>query len=105
MRPSGQTLEQGRTKSSEDARADHSIVWRNAAAVRPTGEEYLKIALVPWRQAAQQDGDPFPPKPPRMRWRTYRNLQDQYEQVAGRWAAALCLSLGLNDSPSKRLQK
>ena len=52
-----------------------------------------------------EDGDAFPPKPPRMRWRTYRKLQDQYEKVAGRWAAGLCVSLGLKDSPSERLQK
>ena len=31
------------------------------------------------------DGEDFPPKPPRMRWRTYRRLEQQYEELQGRW--------------------
>jgi hypothetical protein len=31
------------------------------------------------------EGDPLPPKPPRMRWATYRRLEAQYEQLQSRW--------------------
>jgi hypothetical protein len=35
------------------------------------------------------DGEDFPPKPPRMRWRTYRRLQQQYEELLGRWTVGV----------------
>jgi hypothetical protein len=34
--------------------------------------------------------DGFPPKPPRMHWRTYRRLEARDEELAGRW----CISMG-----------
>jgi len=27
----------------------------------------------------------FPPKPPRMRWRTYRRLKGQYDELQRQW--------------------
>jgi hypothetical protein len=30
------------------------------------------------------DGAPLPPKPPRMRWKTYRRLEAQYEELQSR---------------------
>ena len=33
------------------------------------------------------DNEPFPPKPKRMRWRTYRRLEEQYEELQWRWTA------------------
>jgi DNA-directed RNA polymerase subunit RPC12/RpoP len=34
------------------------------------------------------EGAPLPPKPPRMRWVTYRRLEAQYEEQQNRWAWA-----------------
>ena len=31
----------------------------------------------------------FPPKPPRMRWRTYKRLEQQYDQLQGRWTVGM----------------
>jgi hypothetical protein len=31
----------------------------------------------------------FPPKPPRMRWATYRRLQAQYDDLQNRWATGI----------------
>jgi hypothetical protein len=76
--------------ASQRVRPWHSALW-HADAVRERIAARLGQSF--------EDGDAFPPKPPRMRWRTYHKLQDRYEQVAGRWAAGLCLSLGLNDKP------
>jgi hypothetical protein len=33
------------------------------------------------------DGEDFPPKPPRTRWRTYWRLERQYEELQVRWLA------------------
>ncbi len=33
------------------------------------------------------NGDDFPPKPKRMRWKTYRRLAEQYEDLQNRWTA------------------
>jgi hypothetical protein len=35
------------------------------------------------------DSEPFPPKPKRMRWRTYRRLEEQYEELQWRWTASI----------------
>jgi hypothetical protein len=35
------------------------------------------------------DGENFPPKPPRMRWRTYRRLEQEYEWLQGRWTVGM----------------
>ena len=35
------------------------------------------------------DNEPFPPKPKRMRWRTYRRLEEQYEELQWRWTASI----------------
>jgi len=37
----------------------------------------------------------FPPKPSRMRWRTYRRLKQQYEELRGRWMAGVMGRFGV----------
>ena len=41
------------------------------------------------------EGDDFPPKPKRMRWKTYRRLEEKYEDLQNRWAVGAILRLGL----------
>jgi len=37
----------------------------------------------------------FPPKPPRMRWETYRRLKRQYDELRGQWMAGVMGRFGI----------
>ena len=37
----------------------------------------------------------FPPKPPRMRWRTYRRLKQQYDELQRRWMTGVMGRFGI----------
>jgi hypothetical protein len=37
----------------------------------------------------------FPPKPPRMRWKTYRRLKEQYDELRRRWMAGVMGRFGI----------
>ena len=41
-----------------------------------------------------EDGDDFPPRPRRMRWRTYDRLEAKYEEAQSRWVAGFMGRLG-----------
>jgi DNA-directed RNA polymerase subunit RPC12/RpoP len=41
------------------------------------------------------EGAPLPPKPPRMRWVTYRRLEAQYEEQQNRWAVGVKRRFGI----------
>ena len=58
--------------------------------------EPMRISAMRWRirQKVEERGGqewpfsldgPFPPKPPRMHWRTYRRLKARDEELSGRW--------------------
>ena len=41
------------------------------------------------------DGDEFPEKPKRMRWTTYRRLEERYYRYMEGWAAAAMKRFGM----------
>ena len=51
------------------------------------------------RKRLQSDGasdaDDFPPKPKRMRWTTYRRLEERHDNLQGRWLRGALTRLGL----------
>lgn len=42
-----------------------------------------------------EDGDDFPPRPPRMRWKTYRRLEAKYDEAQAGWVAGFIGRLGI----------
>ena len=40
------------------------------------------------------EGDPFPDKPKGMHWRTYRRLENQYEELQALWTVAAMRRFG-----------
>jgi hypothetical protein len=57
-------------------------------------EKIAQRLHVMWGGATEADYE-FPPKPPKMRWATYRRLEEQYDELQGRWAAGAMARLGL----------
>ena len=45
-----------------------------------------------WGSAFERDE--FPPKPKRMRWSTYRRLEEQYDDLQNRWVAGAMARFG-----------
>jgi hypothetical protein len=41
------------------------------------------------------EGDDFPPRLKRMRWKTYRRLEEQYEDLQNRWAVGAMVRFGI----------
>jgi len=37
----------------------------------------------------------FPPKPSRMRWKTYLRLRRQYDELRGKWMAGMTARFGI----------
>ena len=63
----------------------------SATSTAPTGSG--SGLATPWGSAFE--GDDFPPKPKRMRWKTYRRLEERYEDLQNQWAVGAILRLGL----------
>ena len=40
------------------------------------------------------EGDPFPDKPKGMHWKTYRRLEERYEDLQARWTVAAMAKFG-----------
>jgi hypothetical protein len=65
---------------STPAQLKPDVILTGAAAGRWRAERLRKrLGGADWDSAF--DGDPLPPMPPRMRWRTYRRLEAQYEEL------------------------
>jgi hypothetical protein len=47
------------------------------------------------RPGARLDQGAFPPKPKRMRWKTYRRLEAQYEDLQNRWTLGTMARFGI----------
>jgi len=41
------------------------------------------------------DGEPFPPRPKGMHWKTYRRLEERYDALQGAWAVGVPQRFGL----------
>src|SRR5262249_31667699 len=54
-----------------------------------------------WKGTTKAEWE-FPPKPARMRWRTYRRLEQQYEELQGRWTMGMVALLGRLQRVRKR---
>ena len=64
---------------------------RNGSSAQRTLHRAVRIANRlhdMWRGTTKGKWE-FPPKPSRMRWRTYLRLRRQYEELRGRWVAGV----------------